>query len=505
MISVSRFCHIPSERVSIAHEVGISADYKVFVNGREVSVYTCRISEYPFNRLWPGFQRPVNQTEVVSFVNLVADEAVEIEVQPLKKSLDGNVMVKPASKRITPERVGDRVRFPLADNGGYVFEIDDYHGLLYLFHNKPVPCDDPASVTHYFGPGVHFPGKIVLHSDESVYVDKDALVYGCIYAENAENIRIFGNGIFDDSGEARYTEFWYDSYVNGNLKFYDCKNLRVEGVGFVNSAMWCVNVFHCFDVVLDGINVFGQWRYNTDGVDIVNSRRVTLKNSFIHSFDDTVVIKGVDRYAYENCSDIRTENCVLWCDWGKTCELGFETAAPEYERIVFRNCDVLRGGNTLCYIANGDCAYIHDVIFEDLRLELEPAYTPEIVQRSEEQVYTGVGETAIARILSIHNVRFREKYAFMGLPEAESEIPLGDPRYAGVRDVQVRKIDLICPPALAEKMGKGIAQILIRKAIPTTEFKNITVEQIRLNGAELHREDMTVACEGCGEDLLTIR
>ena len=28
-----------------------SQDYKVYVNGEEIPVYTCRISAYPFNRL----------------------------------------------------------------------------------------------------------------------------------------------------------------------------------------------------------------------------------------------------------------------------------------------------------------------------------------------------------------------------------------------------------------------------------------------------------------------
>lgn len=132
------------------------------------------------------------------------------------------------------------------------------------------------------------PGKIVLKSGDSVYLDKNALVYGCLFAENAENIHIYGNGIFDDSGEERFCEHCYEPYTNGNVKFYDCKNVKIEGVGFANSAIWCVNLFHCSGVEIDGINVFGQWRYNTDGIDIVNSNGIVIRNSFVHSFDDTI-------------------------------------------------------------------------------------------------------------------------------------------------------------------------------------------------------------------------
>ena len=48
--------------------------------------------------------------------------------------------------------------FSLKENGAYVLEIDDYHGLLYIFNNKPVLCDCPEKITDYFGKGVHFPG-----------------------------------------------------------------------------------------------------------------------------------------------------------------------------------------------------------------------------------------------------------------------------------------------------------------------------------------------------------
>ena len=72
MVSYSRFEHehiMPNFR----YIENISEDYQVFLNGKEVPVYTCRISKYPFNRVWPGEQRPFTQTEVVSYVNLVSD------------------------------------------------------------------------------------------------------------------------------------------------------------------------------------------------------------------------------------------------------------------------------------------------------------------------------------------------------------------------------------------------------------------------------------------------
>ena len=254
MFSCSEFKHDYCKSY-FKYEEPVSTDFRVLINGREVPVYTCRISKYPFNRVWPGFQRPVDQTEIVSFVNIVSDEELRLEVLtdlPLDR-----VLIKPYSKGICHQEGEGRISFTLKENGQYVLECGSYHHCLYIFNSKPIPAPQPDEVTHFFGPGIHFPGKIRLHDNESVYVDKDALVYGCIYAEDAKNIHVFGNGVLDDSHEERTGNYCYEDYTNGNVKFYDCENLRIQGVLLKNSAIWCVNLFHCFDVDID-VKVFVQ-------------------------------------------------------------------------------------------------------------------------------------------------------------------------------------------------------------------------------------------------------
>lgn len=496
MVTFSNFISESKPESSI---VPISKDYRVFVGGVEIPVYGCRISAYPFNVWWQGHQRPFHQSEEASYVNLVCDGEVTLEVEPLTKKAYERVMLKPYSKGVQATEKAGKICFTLTENGGYVLELDDYHHLLYIFNNKPVPCENREDVTYYFGPGVHLTGKISLKSGESIYLDKDALVYGCVYAENAENIRVYGNGVFDDSAEARICgKECYEYYTNGNAKFYDCKHIRIEGVGFVNSAVWCINLFHCTDVLLDGMNVFGQWRYNSDGIDAVNSKRVTIRNCFIHSFDDTVVIKGIDRYAYEDNEDILTEHCVLWCDWGKTLEIGFEANCLAYKNIVFRDCDVLRGGNTVCDIQNGDCAEVSDVIFEDIRVEYESFYTPYELQKSEDAVYTGQGKIEVPLFLHVSNAPFRAAYNDL---EGKGWIPYarekGDPAYASVHDILVKNLQIICDPEIMRRLPQQkIARLRIVNQIDSTFYGRMTVENLTLNGVRVPREDMEMSFEG---------
>ena len=86
------------------------------------------------------------------------------------------VLLKPYSKNVKFEEKDGKISFALKENGGYVLECDSYHHALYIFNSKPIPAPKKEDVTYYFDAGIHFPGKITLKSNESVYVDKDALV-----------------------------------------------------------------------------------------------------------------------------------------------------------------------------------------------------------------------------------------------------------------------------------------------------------------------------------------
>lgn len=492
MISWSRFTHEYTKSF-YKYVEPLSADYSVWVGDMEVPVYTCRISAYPLNRVWPGFQRPIDQTELASFVNLVSDEPVTLTIEA-KRPYD-RVLVKPYSRGIVPGEKDGKITFTVPVDSQLVLETDSYHHCLYIFNSRPIPCPDPTAVTHYFGPGIHMPGKITLHTGDSVYVDKDALVFGCLFAEEADDIHIFGNGVLDDGNEARFHNYCYEPYTNGNLKFYDCRNLRIEGILCKDSAIWCLNLFHCFNVQVDGIKIFGQWRYNTDGIDIVNCQHITIRNSFIHSFDDTITIKGIDRYAMTNNEHILAEHCVLWCDWGKTCEVGIETACQRYRDITFRDCDLLRAGNTAMDIMDGDCAEISDITFENIRVEYEQAYTVSQYQSTDDTVYTQQNTIEIAALVGFANPVWRspDTVATWGIPDSLlTELDMDGIRAGVIHDVVCRDIAVYFDEAIPlREDGKYPLPIRIWSCREGIRHANILVENVSVNGVRL-TEDTAV-------------
>jgi hypothetical protein len=145
----------------------LSEDYQLAVAGRKVPVYACRVSAMPFNQVWPGYQRPLDQTELAAFAcwDMSAPVTVEVRCRRAPKS----VVVRPASLGIVPKLDGDRIAFKLDRPRPLVVEVDGTHHALHLFASPPekdIPAPDAPGV-RYFGPGVHRPGRIELMSVEN--------------------------------------------------------------------------------------------------------------------------------------------------------------------------------------------------------------------------------------------------------------------------------------------------------------------------------------------------
>lgn len=472
----------------------LSNQYIVYVNGTEIPVYKCRKSAYPFNAYWPGHQRVIGQSEEIAFVNVVGEGKTDFEITTELKYK--KAFVKPYAKNVVVRQEAGKIKFCIEKDGQYVLHLDDDHKILYIFKSKEIPCDEEKKPTYYFQKGVHDVGLIELHSGESVYVEKDAYCYGAIFVKNAKGVRIYGNGIFNGEKIERPSDG--NCLVCGNLCAKNSEDIKVEGVGFTDSCSWCVSLFNCENVVLDGIKVFGQWKYNTDGVDIVNSRRVIVKNSFVHSFDDTIAVKAYDESLpvqdvkyYGNCVDITVENCVLWCDWGNCLELGFETACLEYKNIRYNDVFIIHSTHAALSVHNGDYAEIHDIFYKNIYVEFNSFDLPGELQANDDATYTKQNEVNVPCLMKINNNRFRKAY------QASEDYPqerIGQlEKVSYNHDIYAENVFVSCDEEIPKKENKNDINILIRHEVEGVPFERIQIKNLEINGKKVAQDDIFIS------------
>ncbi len=398
----------------------LSEDYSLRVNGKNVPVYACRVSAVPFNQVWPGYQRPIEQTELAGFAYWNMSSTVRIVIESRRPVQ--TVTVRPGNLKIKPTIEGNRIVFYLDSPRQVVVEVNGQHHALHLFGNPPetnVPAKDAPGV-RYFGPGVHQSGRITLESEQTVYIAAGAVVYGSIQAAGAKNIRILGRGILDVSPFER-------GKGGGAVELSDCSDVVIDGIVMRDPDVWCCHVVGCREVLINNVKLIGLWRYNTDGIDIANSQNVRVQDSFVRSFDDSLVVKGIwwfgDRISDQPVRNVRFSRCTLWCDWNVAIKIGTESAAPEITDIVFEDCDIVRSSIAAMGIQPRDRAAIHDIRFENIRVEMDGAHLRPRFQKQRDERYEadsgnylpGLIQTAIGsrdhakdmRRSAVSNVLFR--------------------------------------------------------------------------------------------------
>ena len=337
-----------------------STDYSVRINRQPLFIYQARVSAAPVNMGYPGYQRPLEQTELASFGYFDTDETVEVEIES-KKNIE-KVTIRPLSKNIKPQVTGNKIRFQIKGPCQLAVEINDHHEALFLFVN---PVEDQKKekdqYTYYFGPGRHQPGIIELKDNESIYIEGGAIVETLIKANNAQNISIQGRGMIDASSFER---------GQGNMiRLNECTNIGIEGVILRDPPSWTLTMSEARNARVNNVKLIGLWRYNADGIDIVNSQNVTVTKSFVRAFDDCIALKGLSRTKHSNLTKIYVDQCVLWCDWGRNLEIGAETVCDSIHHIFFSDIDIIRYQYIALSLQPGDRAELFDIHYEDIRVE----------------------------------------------------------------------------------------------------------------------------------------
>jgi hypothetical protein len=173
------------------------------------------------------------------------------------------------------------------------------------------------------------------------------------------NIKLCGRGIIDGSlcpGHSRNIISVYGT------------NVTVEGVVLRDPSTWNMPIRSSDHVIVKNIKVIG-YRGNSDGIDICNSRDVVVTGCFLRTMDDLVVVKTPVKGGGES-RDITVTRCVLWNELAHALSIGAELR-DNVENVNFSDCDVIhdKGREWLLRVYHTDSADIHDVTFDNIRIE----------------------------------------------------------------------------------------------------------------------------------------
>ncbi len=380
-----------------AGEARNAAGYAVQVNGQPAGVAAVRCSAMPVNIRWPGHQRELDQTEICGMVRFSTDEKVTLSVTPPRDFK--TVKVRPYSKKVTPKVSGRTATFEIPGPGYYTVEFDGRHENLHIFADPPekLRVAPNEKGVRYFGPGEHDAGVITMKSDETVYIDAGAVVYGRIIAKDADHIRILGRGILDMSrilaqpkpiDPKLAAEQKAKGFAITNVRRWDairltyCDDVLIDGITIRDSLCYNIRPIACRGLTIRNAKLIGNWRYNSDGIDMHNCENVRVTDCFVRTFDDSICVKGFDYtmnsddmvhdgYNHNVFTNVVISGCTIWTDWGRSLEFGAETQAKEIRDVIWRDCDVINVEAVPLDILNVDNADIHDVLFENIRVEMD--------------------------------------------------------------------------------------------------------------------------------------
>jgi len=204
-----------------------------------------------------------------------------------------------------------------------------------------------------------------------------------IYAVDAENITIKGEGKIDGQGQKWWDEFYRvieDLKANGirNFNKYQpmwdkandaktlyaetnedyvssmqrrffrppfiqpvrCKNVKIQGITIINSPFWTVNPEFCENVTIDGVTIANPLSPNTDGINPESCRYVHISNCHISVGDDCITLKsGRDLQARKSGmadENITITNCTMLAGHGGVV-IGSEMSGG-VKKVTISNC-----------------------------------------------------------------------------------------------------------------------------------------------------------------------
>lgn len=340
-------------------------DTKVTVNGYDCYVYDTTVSN---SRTWDVNYLPKLSSTPITYFDFEGTAVIQVTVPDQDLS---SVKISPVSSGLVPEIDKEKhtVTFTVTTPDNYTVTFNDSPArAIHIFANPletNVPSKDDKNVI-YIGPGEWNIDALMMDSDKTLYISGGAVVHSFINGNFSKNVKVMGRGIVDGS---QYPG-WAGRTAYIPLKFDNCSNVTIEDIIVLNPNAWVCQAFNSKDGVIDGVRIISS-RPNGDGITLQSCQNYEVKNCFVRSWDDALVVKNYDK----NSDKISFTHMQVWSDLAQSMEVGYETNKGQLPNstitnISFDDITVLNNFHKpIISIHNADDALVSDISYKNIVVE----------------------------------------------------------------------------------------------------------------------------------------
>ena len=207
--------------------------------------------------------------------------------------------------------------------------------------------------------GVYRTGPIQLQSNVTLQLEAGAILRASekiedhrvggrgrplIWARDANNVTICGQGVIDNRGTAfmrldqvrtnpgdfdpRFTRqgekfmdpkfgaadgpVTFGPRPNRLIAFYSCRDVRLRDVTLTDASIWTVHLADCDRVVVSGVTILNNPLVpNSDGIHCTTCRNVRISDCEMVCGDDAICITSVESRPGGLCENVAVSNCTL--------------------------------------------------------------------------------------------------------------------------------------------------------------------------------------------------
>lgn len=154
--------------------------------------------------------------------------------------------------------------------------------------------------------------------------------------DKVNDAKVIGSEINQDYADALQRCFFRPPFIQP----LRCKNVRIQGIRIINSPFWTINPEFCENILIDGVTIANPLSPNTDGINPESCRYVHISNCHISVGDDCITLKsGRDLQARKlgwADENITITNCTMLAGHGGVV-IGSEMSGG-VKKVTITNC-----------------------------------------------------------------------------------------------------------------------------------------------------------------------